>query len=288
MTLTLPRSSAPGVTPADALPDFVVRVAGLPVRHVQRLRFARTEHLLEEWLALELELGDDATAISDALYERIGTIPDSAQRGPLIALRRAIFNIQAPKQLERAAPLLEPELLERIAVYDRRRQRLIWIQTQGQGVLEAEWAALREHLRDSAAHDEFQRGLLLSSQDLHSEVLGWLSQPDAGTSRRKLELSVVQYILRAATKTSPFSTLTSLARGHWGSGEPASMWTRRGYAELSRSVVNQLMQAFAQWPEVRAELRIRLNSSLQRIENGWQFLAWRKGERLSTLRFHEG
>jgi Lantibiotic dehydratase, N terminus len=288
MTLTLPRSSAPGVTPADALPDFVVRVAGLPVRHVQRLRFERTERLLEEWLALELELGDAATAISDALYERIGTIPDPGQRGPLIALRRAIFNLQAPKQLGRAAPYLESALLERIAQYDLRRQRLIWIQTQGQGVLDAEWAALREHLRDSAGHAEFQRGLLLSSQDLHSEVLSWLRQPTTQTSRRKLELSVVQYILRAATKTSPFSTLTSLARGRWGRGEPCATWTRHGYAELSRSVANQLMQAFAQWPEVRAGLRVRLNSSLQRTENGWQFLAWRKGERLSTLRFHEG
>jgi hypothetical protein len=268
-----------------ALPsDFVVRVAGLPVHHVQRLRFTQTVSLIQEWLELEHSLASESSAISDRLFELIGNIEDATARGSLIALRRSIFNGQAPKKLEVAAPNLTPVLIERIAMFDQQRQRQLWIVQNGQHVLDQEWLALRDQLRDTAQNPEFQRGLLLSSRDLHTEVLEWLSKPLAPTSRRKLELSLTQYIVRASTKTSPFSTFTSLARGRWDKGKTSSHWVRYGYGELSRSVANQLMQTFAGWENVRDTLLLAVNPSLQRIDDGWRFLSWRGAEKFSTVR----
>jgi hypothetical protein len=267
---------------SDALADFVVRVAGLPAHHTERLRFERTGALIDEWLELERDNAAAASAISDALFERIGAVDDPSERGPLIALRRSIFNGQAPKQLERAAAHLPEDLFERIQTLEVCRQRQGWIAQHGQSELEAEWLSLREHLRDSAANPDFQRGLLLSSQDLHTEVLEWLQHPPS-TARRKLELSLVQYILRASTKTSPFSTLTSLARGRWGERTNRLDWSRQGYGELSRSLANQLMQVFAQWPSVRDSLWLTPNPSLRRIGNAWHFFAWRRGEKFSAI-----
>lgn len=286
MTPVAPQTKATsrGMTVPD---DFVVRVAGLPVHHAQRLDFHQTAALIEEWLDLERVLATQALEISDALFELIGKHEDQQSRGALIALRRSIFNGQSPKQLDSARVHLPEELLGHIYNFDRCRERQQWIIHHGQEVLDQEWSEKRLHLRDSARDLGFQRGLLLSSQDFHTEVLGWLSTPTSGQSRRKLELSLTQYILRASTKTSPFSTFTSLARGSWRLGSPSNDWQRSGYGELSRSVANQLMQTFSGWDTVRDTLRLALNPSLQSIEGVWRFLAWRGGEKSNTITHQE-
>ncbi len=288
--MTLAFERPPAATSHNKLewPDFVVRVTGLPVHHAWRLRFEQTAALIDEWLALDRALASEATGISDELFEHIGRLEEITVRGPLIALRRAVFNQQAPKHLETAATLLPSLLIRRIRTFEELRQRRMEISNQGQNTLETEWAQLRQHLRDSAGHPEFQRGLLLSSFDLYTETQQWLAQP-ASTARRKLELSLAQYILRASTKTSPFSTFTSLARGRWRSSQntridSARDWTRIGYGELSRSIANQLMQTFAGWPSVRDNLKLSLNPSLKREGEAWTFLAWRKGEKHSSLK----
>ena len=266
-------------------PSFVLRITGLPVHHVERLRFAETSALIRESLEHERWLEAEANALSDALFELIGGLENATMRGPLIALRRSIFNRQAPKQLAAAREHLDAGLLKRITEFGVRRERQLWVLQNGQRVLETEWAALRRHIADSASQPEFQRGVLLSSKDLYGEMLGWLADPPERRSKRKLELSLVQYITRATTKTSPFSTFTSLARGRWRD-KPAPInrdWTRQGYGELSRSVANQLMQTFAHWTGVRDRLYLRQNPSLERIGDQWRFLAWRGAERIGVL-----
>ena len=266
---------------------FVVRVAGLSLDLLRQLRFQETMQIVDEALLLERWLSAEAEPFSEALYPLIGAVEDKALRRRLVALRRAIFQIEPPRRADlgedvwAALPAALAERLRRWLARIERRQTLLG---SGGGALEREWTIKRQALLDLARDRSFQQGLMLASKELYGELRAWLrADPATVRSNRKLEVGLLLYLTRMAAKTSPYTTFTSTVAGQWtASGAPFAYdgqgWSRRSSVELNRRVINQIADALTRWPEVRSRLTLRINSSLYSDPQSLHFLTWRRGE----------
>src|SRR6185312_4268608 len=79
--------------------SFVVRIVGLPLDILSTLDFERTMHIIKDLFELERHLRSEAEALSEVFYGVIGSVEDKQLRMQLVALRRTIFQLQRPKNL---------------------------------------------------------------------------------------------------------------------------------------------------------------------------------------------
>lgn len=262
--------------------SLIVRVAGLPMSILLPLRFNQTMQLINDLLAKERALRAQAEPLSDALYSAIGAIEDKKIRYQVMALRRAIFNTQLPKPLgAHVWATLPSELVQTIKAWIAQMEQLLALFAQGQETLEAEWDEKSGEIQHIAQLEIFQQGLILASKDLYEDVARWLQDSSEGTPRRdrQLELGLLTYLSRTATKTSPFSTFMSSGRGSWIEHGPTltytTPWQRRSAVELNWSIAQHIASTIARWPEIQPTLALRVNTSLHEDDSYLSFLGWR-------------
>ena len=259
---------------------------------LERLRLERTMKLIAELLKREQWLRAQAEILSEALYQVIGTIEEKRIRGSLMALRRAIYQLQTPKQRDltsQAWPTLPGELATQIATWLGQLEERQSLLLSGTAVLEADAQEKHPELQQIARNELLQQGLVLASKDLYADLMNWLrisaEKPDY--LDRQLEVGLMTYISRAATKTSPFSTFTSSGRGRWvdeGAAFRATChWSRHSMIALNQIIMQYILHALEGWPEVRASLPLRINSSLVEEGTSLSFLGWKGGEAMIRL-----
>ncbi|MCX4745737.1 lantibiotic dehydratase family protein [Kitasatospora sp. NBC_01287] len=220
---------------------FMLRVGGLPVDAVHGLRAPQAFDWAERLLTEEERLAELGARLSEPLSARVRTIDDAARRRELLALRRQVFNNRLPTDVAAARALaagLDSATGALLTEWLDARQRLARLDARGEPTLTAELAATRAALQKLAERDELRLGLLLASPAL-ADRLGD-DRPNGGRPNgdrpngnrpsgnrpsdpaapldkraRKLERSLLSYLYRTACKTSPFSTFTPVALGHF-------------------------------------------------------------------------
>ena len=194
-------------------PPILARVAGLPAEAVESFAGG-----LGAGLARIEETEESLARIRAELVERLhGAIQGrpAEQRRFLLSLKRHCFNGRSLRNYRQGEvpwaglpETLVPLLARAAGLEDLQDQLLREHEEAYAGQVERERAALRGFLADPG----FLRGVALSSSVL-MENLARLSQPSSqGSSRRvrRLEVSLLRYVSRAALKLSPFSTLTRI------------------------------------------------------------------------------
>lgn len=271
-------------------PSFVVRIVGLSLDILRSLDFNRTMHLIEELFELEQRLQSEAEALSDELYRAIGAVEDKQLRMQLVALRRTIFHLQRPKNLnEHIWSVLPEALVQRVQTWLIQLDSWLLLLSQGESTLETEWNEKRQELRRIAMNQTFQQGLALASKDLYADMQRWLQTEPGHAQRRdrQLELGLFTYLSRMATKTSPFSVFTSSGRGYWTSSgsvlEYTSHWQRKSIVELNWSIAHRIAYEVSRFPQIRSTLTFHVNPSLQEDAAELRFLGWKNGESVIKL-----
>jgi len=267
-------------------PACIVRIAGIPLGDLETLRFAQTNDLIEMIEELNVALASEGQALSALIYGLIGGQEDVALRRQLINVRRAVFQGVAPKPAWLTSQLwaaLPPELPGRLQAWigaEARRQALL---ACGPELLAEDWRAAYGRLRELAAREPFQQGLLLANRELFEAMRKWRAGDPATAPERALMLGLTQYLGRSAAKTSPYSSFTSFATAQWVEDGPAIVVRAESFArcsalQLNRWVLNQIAGALLHWPELRPHLPMTLNSSLVYVGEQLQFVTWRRGE----------
>ncbi|GHD32346.1 lantibiotic dehydratase [Nocardiopsis kunsanensis] len=201
---------------------FMLRAGGLPWSAVEPL----ASEAMADWAASVLELEDRLSTQAQEISDLIGplvTEHEHATRQKLLSLRRDVFNLRAPKGRTRTAEALAalPDgISATVSEWISLREELSEKKAEGQDLLAGETERQRDHLRTLARDPRLRDGLLLASPSLERHLPTYL---DAGHGRlskraRKIERSLVEYVLRTACKTSPFSTLTTVAVGSFAQG----------------------------------------------------------------------
>ncbi|GAA4874092.1 lantibiotic dehydratase [Saccharopolyspora cebuensis] len=267
-------------------PTFVVRVAGLPLEVLDRLRTPRTAALVEAALDAEQWLDEHQEELSDALHEVVGATTDTALRRRLLTLRRDVHRNRAPR-----SGLVDADLLGALpgsvaaaaGTWHRRVTERDALVERAAAGFDAEADEQRHALHDIATAPDFRRGLVLASEDLRRS----LSKAGPHRADRKLERKLAKYLARMASKTSPYSTFTGAALGRWAGADESPRWTTgtrwRSVVELNAFTQQQIPRTLASWPEVRPTLPVAVNSSAVEDDRAVRFLGRDGGEALLEL-----
>ncbi|GAB3709384.1 lantibiotic dehydratase [Nocardiopsis oceani] len=248
---------------------FMLRVGGLPWDAVRPLGCTATTDWAAGILAREHYLRERATALGDTI-EPLVTEYDGNVRRALLSLRRDAHNLRMPRsraRLDKALERLPEALQEEIVDWISQRQALERELANGDEVLAHELERQRTHVHGLADDPRLRHGLLLASPSLERYLPTYL---DADPRRlpkqaRKVERSLLEYVFRTACKTSPFSTLTTVAAGTFAdTGQILESGSRnlvvRSHVRVNMGTLGRLAAAVGQDWERLADLPVAVSS----------------------------
>ncbi|WP_433501621.1 lantibiotic dehydratase [Sphaerimonospora sp. CA-214678] len=253
----------------------MLRVAGLPVGAVDALRATATIAWADRMLTLETSLDHLKSPATDVLEAAVGDATEDRLRHDLVALRRDVFNRRLPRDLARARRLtagLGPSGRAKVAQWLDLREQYSLLEREGEDLLQGEISAGQEHLRALALDPRLRHGLMLASPSLDRYLPTYLEAPAGplGKRARRIERSLLEYVYRTACKTSPFSSMTTVALGRFGPGGDGSALVVEGrIGGLGRSHPRLNVAALARLADV-----ISGNADLRRdlpveVTTGW-------------------
>ncbi|MFD0503164.1 lantibiotic dehydratase [Streptomyces chiangmaiensis] len=281
LSSTTPRTASAATPPVHEsmervtwhlLPRFMLRVGGLPFDTAAALATPASATWADDVLDARQRLRERGARLADSLQERVArSFDDPAARRTLINLRRDVFNARAPRGLTAAEPLLPTDELTELRAWSADRQRLEELLRTGSGILSEEITAAREELRRVAIETDLRYGIQLSSPSLDEYLDDYLRRADGPLSKRerRIERSLLEYLLRTACKTSPFSTLTAVSAGVFAEadGRPLAAsvrgWDKRGSTRLNIALLARLSELLTGDPQVRRDLPVRATSGTQ-------------------------
>jgi len=250
---------------ADAGPDRpapVARVAGLPLGVLAGLRCAATAAVIEEILDLDDWLAVEGAALADELYGPVGSAAPEL-RPRLVGLRRALHGGRAPARAEWdpvVAAAVPPGTAARVDRWVERAAGRRRLAATLPDRLADDTAGAVEAVRSAVADPGFRRALIRSSPTLDAAVERWLS--GGGPPRRQVLLRLARYLARAATKTSPYGTLTTSGPTRWGPAGSLLGPVRPGppvtLLELDGLLLAGILRHLLGRPEVAAALPLRV------------------------------
>ncbi|WP_162834422.1 lantibiotic dehydratase [Amycolatopsis circi] len=259
-------------------PLFLVRVAGLPVARTRALIFHETAKWAGQVVAAETTLRANATGLCDLLAAGIGCCPDSAGRAALLRVRRDLHNLRLPKEhdLNQLETRLRKSLAGWLASFAAYRE----LRQAGDEVFEREVLDRRAALRELGRDPVLRKGILLASPTLDRFLPSYLDGTASAKRARRIERSLVEYTLRAALKTSPFSTFTTVGLGSFGRGTAslfdASSATGTSHARLNLTVLAQLSALVAVDEHRMADLPVTVTPGCERIGDRIRYLRRRQ------------
>jgi Lantibiotic dehydratase, N terminus len=277
----------------------VVRIAGLPMEAVERLRTGLCD-AVDACGALRARADQARQALADRLHAEVpGAEPEL--RRFLLAVRRDCHNGRAlARHVDDAR---WAALRERAGAAADDAARLDAAAADARAGLEARIAAERlragQALRETMDDAAFMRGVALASPELADALraLRGVEPAAYGRRERKAELALLRYVTRAATKVSPYSTLTPVAlgtvsrdpalRGLELAGRP---WRARSLVRAKRFLLHRVLHLLFLHRPFRDRLRVELNDSLAETEPGrFRYLRphhWAMDAERGVLRYH--
>jgi hypothetical protein len=253
---------------------FMLRVAGLPVEAVHRLRCPDTRRWADRVLAAEERLARIGAELSEPLTLLVKATEDDSERRAVLALRRQIFNDRLPRDpdaVRARAEALGGRAGELLAEWLESRLRLEELRGAGGPLLDRDLAASRAELRGLAGEERLRLALALASPTLDGQLDAFIADrapvPDKRT--RKKERSLLAYLYRTACKTSPFSTFTAVAEGRFGQVGPEvrtdGEWT--SHPRLNVVVLARLAELIGADAARRGDLPVALSAGWELDEN---------------------
>jgi hypothetical protein len=263
----------------DDLPPLIVRVSGLPSDALAG--FSSPSCLTAERRLCTLEERSQAarTALVQLLYTAIQDAPPG-QRRLLLDLKRDSFNgrdllgYRSHSQWNQVAQLLGPlaeyTLTAEEEVESCRRELL--------KVYECQRSREQQHLKELIRQPRLLRGLALGSPEFILNLPRFLNaSPECvGRRERRLEMTSLRYVSRAAVKLSPFSSLTPIGVGRLQSTATSEEslrfgdddWRESSRIYLQRFLIGQIADLLAHHGPFRAGLPVELNPTIERLDKG--------------------
>lgn len=253
----------------------VVRVGGLPIEHLTRLRAPRTLEEADALLRDRSALVSDASKLSDLLHE---VIPgqSKAVRRKLLRLRRDLHNLRCPRSRDMAAcPSME--LAQRIVRFAKELDRWTARREAFCATYDAEIAEARTLMCDSFRDPDFQAGVRLSSRSLSAHLRPGKANTAAELDT-KAEKGLLRYLTRAAAKATPFGRFCAVLPGVVEPADapltfdedPGRKWSCiRANKRLMQLTLRHLLGEL----EARRQLPVRLNPTLTMEQGSLRFLS---------------
>jgi hypothetical protein len=231
-----------------------LRVAGLPLTLLNKLRMRRAPELWSRLRAVEAELDERRGRLVDAVYDEVsrGRV-DGPDRRRLLALKRDLFNQRPLTSIPESAGL-DPVLLQDLTALKSAEQECRDLEDAFNQAVSEEWSACQLAIGPWLDDERLLGGLILSNAELARRVVTVGRSEAAAMSKRQLRslISVSMYLLRAVTRPTPFSTFGAVGLVSWdcASGvclQPAdnSLHSRRTRTSLNYGLLRRSVDAVA-------------------------------------------
>lgn len=268
-------------------PNYVLRVAGGSTNDFLHQSALQAAGLLAELNHIEQQLAADKQQICDLLSKAVAGQADKQLSRALINTKRAVFNQQLDK-VDIGHSLL--------ALFDAAEQDvLISYQTSVYRKLQLELAynhsyqhdiaQCRDFLRSQFSQPDIANAIMYTNSRLYLELEQYFSGARQVKEKKVRSMlgTLASYVIRAATKTSPLSTFTSVHMGDWQtqllSGSAADEVSFSLNSQGKKSVIkikNSLILAlFTRYlnelSNLGADFPLTLNPSLQQQDGKVRF-----------------
>lgn len=252
-----PSHAEPGAVPGDlraarTAPFALLRVASLAYDDLVALAPPRTGGLLDQLIAATDWMERLRPELESSLHTAVSRA-DAPGRAALLRLRRAVhrggLNAQDPGPTDGLMSLLSDECGDRVREWVEARRLTFDLHRRASETLHEE---VTDHIRPGllsiATQEAFLQPLALATLTLAEAVRRGELSGATGLRSSKLERKLLAYAMRAAAKTSPFSTFMHHAIVRVGvsseGGLPGlSALDRRSRSYLSRSLIAALHRA---------------------------------------------
>lgn len=264
-------------SPADhwlLSPHLILRVCGLPAETLEALATPRTR----AWYEAHARITESLEAQGSLLRARLEKLieQESAERLALINLRRDVFNSRRPRAvvIERAQGALTTQDQDLLDTWQRTHEAAISLRKVGNCIVDEEIAANIPILQRVLDDGSLRSAVLLQSEDLELQMDRYLTaDPPLDKAARRVERSLIELLTRAAGKTSPFSTLTSVAYGRFDSETSAvrpmlDEGARTSHIQANVAILSRLAQVILERRDLREHLSVALAPGASTVQDG--------------------
>ena len=270
-------------------PYVLIRICGGSFKNLKQLQLSSSVQIAGEIHDLKRSLSSLKETLNDSLYTFIGEQTNDNVRLALINTKRDIYNERSVpiEILNQIQTYLPRDILEEIKHYNGLRKKIENIWSKGEKKYLNELSDSRNKLRPLIKDETLLKGLVLSSQSLlNYGIPKYLISSSTAVSRdeEKIEQSLIRYISRIHTKTSPFGTFTNLALGKLADARneicsPENLIRTshkqlicESHIRLNNHIFQYLRDIMAQCPEISRRFSIRPNPTITKENEYYLFL----------------
>jgi lantibiotic biosynthesis dehydratase-like protein len=263
-------------------PYILARIGGLPFNYMENISWINKEELEKYYSRSEAMQAEKKQLLSN-LLKVINKIEEYPAKFYLKILRRDVFNNRnlkiKPFEYEGAIQEEFYAVIEQVKQYKTRldnwEKELVKFET----FYIKEEERSRSILQQNKLSESIGKGLQLASHSLLDRFKNYQSK-GAGKVNKKIlqtERTLLQYLSRAASKTSPFSSFTKVGIIDF---KNELRYEAKRKVRLNNSLFALLRDALVHYPPFYKQLRIRLNPAIIKSFDGseadsiteWKFL----------------
>lgn len=253
-------------------PYLLVRIAGMSYTDFLRTNLRKTPQIVEKIWKLEQDCKKTQEEISRQLYSIIPTIIDSSFRKTVISVRRDVYNSRSINYVSqddlRSLPQSIQKLLTRYKSY---QHKLEFLNKKGESLYNKETIRAKKEFYKLIKRPSFQKGILLSSESLFQELQEYIQHPNLTPAITKVERSLMEYLSRMATKTSPFSTFTNVGIAQFGNKPTTKLPKIKSKVRLNHAIFKYICNLLYSNRDVRKHFPIKANFTIRDINGEYSF-----------------
>jgi len=255
---------------AYVFPYYIIRKSGLSYNDLSHLIADESNLVIKELLEVETTLHSTKNRLLRKLEEKLKIESDLSVKNSLYKLKRSIkknnynFSDNFNENIE--------AFRNEIELYSKLKIKLDSLRQRGELVFEKEHKVLSKVIFRLSRSEALRNGLLLSSLSLLKRSNRYLRENTPTKKKQSTELAIVRYLARICTKTSPFSSFTTLSLGHlnkeYSSGKQcANRPIKNSKIYLNNLLIGHYTRLLIQIPTFCDCLKIRVNPSLIETED---------------------
>lgn len=214
---TLSTYTTKNKTAMELFPYALIRLGGGSYEEWSKFSFPKSNDVVEEIYKLKLKQEHEKNVLCDNLFEFISNSKDPDVQNIVQNLRRDVFNERKLKnsKVNKALEVLPSALSEKLQSYILLLKELKEKEQSGGSFYIDELISGRKVLKALVNSEHLKKGLILSSRTLLNRLDSFQKRPVDKFRKKEhqVEQSLLQYLTRMYTKTSPFSTFTNLSVG---------------------------------------------------------------------------
>ncbi|MBX7047404.1 MAG: lantibiotic dehydratase family protein [Ignavibacteria bacterium] len=234
------------------------------------------------------ELEKTISEINDELYSIISASTDKTLQNKLLNLKRDIFNKREIKSINTdVKDKINTSLHDKINGYSTLRNEIKKAEEYQKQICDREIHELRMKVKEFSENEVLNLGLNLSSHSFSERLKKYASSSEINKEALKTEQSLIKYLTRISTKTSPFSYFTTTGISTISNNNSAAQIDELNPEKSNTLRVNNYLfkaikELVFQVPAVKQILLVRINPFLKENNGNFEYIVNRNN--IETIR----